>query len=195
VSEKNTIFMLRHGRTGFPGRYIGARDVPLSSEGISQIERLQKSLCHEDFDAVYASPLYRCRQSCKILFPDTVIEYSDALREIDFGRWEGLSFEEINEQDPDRVQQWAEDPLHFTFPEGESVASFTTRIEAIARRLSKKSQKKVLLVCHGGIIRGLLCTFLGIDYKNALLFQVKKGRYTTIEMFGERGVLSGFNLQ
>jgi len=195
VNEKNTIFMLRHGRTGFSGRYIGARDVPLSSAGVSQIAGLQKSLGREKFDVVYASPLLRCRQSCEILFPNTAIKYNDVLREIDFGRWEGLSFEEINEQDPKMVQQWAEDPLHFTFPEGESVASFTARVEETALSLRQEFGKKVLLVCHGGIIRGLLCSFLGIDYQNALLFQVKKGRYATVEMFGEGGVLSGFNLQ
>jgi len=194
ISEK-TLFLLRHGRTGFSGRYIGSRDVDLSPEGSQQIKDLRNSIKPELFDAVYASPLLRCRQSCDILFPDSTVQYKDALREIDFGRWEGLTFEEIRQQDSESVNSWAEDPGNFTFPEGESVPDFSKRIEKVARFLSKEQGQRLMLVCHGGVIRGLLCYFLGIDYKNALLFQVKKGSYTTIELFGERGVLSGFNLQ
>ena len=117
------------------------------------------------------------------------------MREIDFGRWEGLTFEEINDQEPEIVEQWAKDPQNFTFPEGESVASFWRRVRDVAQTVNKEPGKRVLLICHGGIIRGLLCHYLGIDYQNALLFQVKNGSYSTLELFGDRGVLSGFNLQ
>ncbi len=194
MSQKKTLFLVRHGKTGFPGCYIGSRNVPLAPEGIVQIETLQESLQAQTFDKIFASPMLRCRQTCEILFPNTAVTYHDKLREIDFGLWEGLDFEQISRQDPEIVNKWVAEPSGFTFPEGESVSSFVERVQIMGTELSQAEGEKILVVCHGGVIRGLLCHFLGIDPLNYLLFQVKKGTYSTLDLFGAQGVLTGFNL-
>ena len=195
MSKKKTFFLLRHGKTGFPGCYIGSRDVPLSPEGVLQVGTLQTTFQSHNFDKILISPMLRCRQTCDIVLPDTAVTYSDNLREVDFGRWEGLTFEQIAKQDPEIVTEWADGAPGFTFPDGESVASFGKRIKKIATELSQMQGEKILVVSHGGVIRVLLCHFLGIDPHNYLMFQVKKGTYSTVDHFGEQGVLTGFNLQ
>lgn len=194
MSHRKTLFLLRHGKTGFPGCYIGSRNVPLAPEGVFQIEALQKTLETQTFDKIFASPMLRCQQTCEILFPSNTVTYNDNLREIDFGRWEGLDFQQISKQDPEIVNKWATDSLEFTFPEGESVSSFVERVQRMGTELSQVQGEKILVVCHGGVIRGLLCHFLGIDPLNYLLFQVKKGTYSTLDLFGAQGVLTGLNL-
>ena len=195
MTTSKTLFLVRHGNTGQSGRYIGAKDIPLADTGVEQIRQLQGTLQQHTFDHVIASPMLRCRQSCEILFPRGQIQYREELREIDFGRWEGLTFQEIASTDKSIVSTWAQDPLGFQFPDGEAVASFLTRVEKAASLLAELDGKKICVVCHGGVIRGLLCQFLGISHTNYLLFQVNKGRYTTVELFGKEGVLTGLNLQ
>lgn len=187
--------MLRHGKTGLQGRYIGSTDVSLSSEGIDQIKDLQNELRNHTFDKIYSSPMLRCRQSCEILLPGKTVDYNEKLKEIDFGRWEGLTFAEISSQDPEIVNEWADNPMDFTFPEGESVDFFNTRVQGIAVDVLEEQDEKILLVCHGGVIRSLLCYFLAIDPRNYILFQIQKGTYSTVDLFGNHGVLTGLNLQ
>jgi len=194
MSKKRTLFLLRHGKTGLSGRYIGSKDVPLSPEGISQIENLKVVFQKNRIDTIYTSPMLRCRQTCKILFPDVAVFCDDHLKEIDFGRWEGLTFDEISAQDAGIVNEWAINLSGFTFPEGESVAQFNSRVQKFAVELTAKKDKNILVVCHGGVVRSLLCYFLGMDLQNYLVFQVQKGRYSTVDLFGAKGVLTGFNL-
>ena len=167
----------------------------MADTGIEQIRKLQGTLEQHSFDQIFASPMLRCRQSCDILFPEKQIQYSDTLREIDFGRWEGLTFQEIVARDKGLVSGWAQNPLGFQFPDGEAVGSFMHRVKLAACLLAKAEGRKICVVCHGGMIRGLLCQFLAIDPQNYLLFQVKKGTYATVELFGKEGVLTGLNLQ
>jgi len=194
VSKKKKLFLLRHGKTGFSGKYVGAQDVPLAPEGISQIKDLKKVFEGKNFDKIYSSPMGRCRKTCDILYPNSVVTYSEHLKEINFGRWEGLTFEDISARDPDIVNEWANNLPDFTFPEGESVESFTKRVHTIGTEIAKGQDDNVLIISHGGVIRSLLCHFLGIAPQNYLSFHVKKGNYSTIDLFGTEGVLTGFNL-
>lgn len=139
--------------------------------------------------------MLRCRQTCELLFPDANANFENNLREIDFGRWEGLTFEEISTQDPEIVTEWANDLPAFSFPEGEAVDLFNKRVQTVATEISAERCEKILVVSHGGVIRSLLCHFLGINLCDYLKFQVKKGTYSTVDLFGTHGVLTGFNLQ
>jgi len=186
--------LLRHGKTGLSGRYVGATDVPLSAEGVLQIEKLSTVFDADTLDAIVSSPMLRCQQSCEILFPDRTVLHDGDLREIDFGRWEKLSFDEIVERDPERVAEWSHGSPDFCFPEGECVGDFIERINRAGARISDLSCTHCTLIAHGGVIRGLLCYFLKLDPSQYLIFEVQKGRYATIDIFDEGAVLTGFNL-
>lgn len=188
------LILLRHGRTGISGRYIGASDVSLSEEGKTQISDLRTSLGAMKIDGLLASPMLRCTQSACLLELGLPVQLDPDLREIDFGRWEGKTFAEIEAQDPELVQVWAQGGDDFRFPEGEAVAEFTARIEAVKNRLLALEAKTVLLVTHGGVIRSLICGLLGLAGDKHLLFQVAKGHFSTMDLHSGGGVLTGFNL-
>jgi alpha-ribazole phosphatase/probable phosphoglycerate mutase len=56
------------------------------------------------------------------------------------------------------------------------------------------SEEKILIIAHGGIIRHLLCLLLGLDAEKYLLFEVKPGRVSSVQLYDEGGVLTGFNI-
>jgi broad specificity phosphatase PhoE len=188
------LILLRHGRTGLSGRYVGSSDVPLSEEGQAQILALRPGLGAMKIDTLLASPMLRCTQSVDLLGLRLPVQLDPDLREIDFGRWEGKTFAEIEAQDPELVRHWASGTDDFCFPGGEATARFTSRMAAVRNRLLAVDAKTLLLVTHGGVIRSLICGLLGLPQRNYLLFQVAKGHYSTMELYDGGGVLTGFNL-
>ena len=188
------LILLRHGKTGFSEKYVGATDVPLSSEGVAQISSLHNIFRHQEIDLILSSPMERCRQCAEILFPECSVRYDNELREIDFGRWEGLSFKEIQDADPELVELWANWSPEFCFPQGEQIGSFLDRIHSVGERVLVSQEKTTLLIAHGGVIRTLLCYFLKLAPSDFLLFQIKKGRFATLDLFSEGGILTGLNL-
>jgi alpha-ribazole phosphatase len=189
------LILLRHGRTGLSGRYVGSSDVALSEEGRAQIRSLRTMLAAMEIDSLLASPMLRCTQTVDLLGLGLPLQLDPDLREIDFGRWEGKTFAEIEAQDPELVQEWAQGNDNFCFPEGEATAGFTSRMESVQKRLLAADAKTMLLVAHGGVIRSLICCLLGLSPQDYLLFQVAKGHYSTMDLHGESGVLTGFNLR
>ncbi len=188
------LILLRHGRTGLSGRYVGSSDVPLSEEGRVQVQGLQSTLAAMQIDSLMASPMLRCTQTVDLLGLGLPLQFDPDLREIDFGRWEGKTFEEIEAQDPELVQEWARGKEDFRFPDGEATAGFASRVESVKKRLLAADARTMLLVAHGGVIRSLICALLGLSQRNYLLFQVAKGHYSTIDLYDGGGVLTGFNL-
>lgn len=187
------LILIRHGKTGYSGRYIGSSDVPLSADGCRQISELKTKMPDTAASAVIASPMLRCRQSCALLFPGHPVVYEDDLKEIDFGRWEGLSFPEIAAMDPEYVDLWAGGSVSFRFPEGEGLGHFISRVQEAGNRIASFSEDTVVVVAHGGVIRLLLCYFLKIDPSHYLLFKIAKGKFATLELFPEGAVLTGLN--
>jgi len=191
---QSRLILLRHGRTGLSGRYVGATDVPLSDEGRNQILGLRSGFGAMGINTLLASPMLRCTQSADLLGLGLPVQLDPDLREIDFGRWEGKTFAEIEAQDPELVRVWARGADDFCFPGGEATAEFVRRVDVVKNRLLALEAETVLLVTHGGVIRSLICSLLGLSPDKYLLFQVAKGHYTTMELYDGGGVLTGFNL-
>jgi len=191
MSKKLTL--IRHGKTGYSGRYIGSRDVSLSSAGRQQIEDIRSYFVNRKELKIIASPMLRCRQSCGILFPEQKIVYDDELREVDFGRWEGLTLLKLRLRIQTMWMTGPSYPEHFCFPEGECVDAFLKRVGTVGEKYPFLEQD-IIIIAHGGVIRALLCYFLKLDPSKYLLFQVEKGRFTTLNLFPEGAVLTGLNL-
>ncbi|KAB2927629.1 MAG: histidine phosphatase family protein [Leptonema illini] len=189
------LFLLRHGPTGAGDRYIGATDLPLSDDGAADLADTAAFLRRQDIDAVYCSPMRRCRQTLDLLGLGCRTEIVDDLREVDFGRWEGLSFAGICERDQALVDQWAQGGADFTFPGGEAMPDFLARVGRVRRMLATATASRPLLVTHGGIIRHLLCLCLGIAPEKALLFSIRAGRCAILDLHPAGGVLAGLNLR
>lgn len=122
---------------------------------------------------------------------DYLLELDPDLVEVDFGEWEGCFFQQLEQTHPDLIRAWAEFRPDFAFPGGERLADFKTRIRRAAARLAAGDEPVVVVFTHGGVIRSLVCHFLGLPFKHYLLFDVPYAAVVTLRLWGERGVLSG----
>jgi alpha-ribazole phosphatase len=189
------LLLLRHGDVGekYRDQYIGSTDISMSELGQHQVTAVRTWLLSHSIDSCYCSPMKRCREAAKIVLEQRNMDCTidPDLREIDFGRWEGLTFDEINRDFPDDVSKWNEFDKDFSFPDGERIGDFIKRIICFADRLEAESADTVLVCAHGGVIRLLICYFLGLAPWQYILFRVKQASVVTIELFDGAGVLSG----
>jgi broad specificity phosphatase PhoE len=191
------IYLLRHGDTGLPHVLVGATDVPLAAHARAGLQESGRLLSAIDFDHIWCSPMLRCRETLASVLPGAKAEMDDNLREVDFGLWEMLKFPEISKQYPDDVARLAAWDAGFAFPGGESIASYLARVAAIQARVAAACAghgQKILLITHSGIIRQLLCGWLGISSRQYLLFAVEFGKIARLSLYKNGGVLNGFNL-
>jgi alpha-ribazole phosphatase/probable phosphoglycerate mutase len=151
------MILLRHAATGAAGRCYGELDLPLSDEGRAQAARVRI----EPVDTVYTSPRQRARETARIVKPDLEARVEPALREIDFGRFEGLTYDQAAALDPALYQQWMRAPTEVTFPGGESWPLLRDRVRQFAARV-RKLHDRLLVVAHGGPLRALLAEALGM---------------------------------
>lgn len=193
------LLLIRHAATASvnDGRYIGATDEGIVAPADDSVARLVSLVQSFGPERCLASPMLRTRQTAALVTEPCGLEMEiDAdLREIDFGNWEGLTFAEIDAQDPVLVRQWATGAADFCFPGGEPLAAFHARVREAGRRLAGRPEKTVVAVSHGGVIRILICHFLGLSFDHYLQFEVRPFAITVIRLFGERGVLAGLNLE
>lgn len=189
------LILIRHGDLGerWRGRYVGRIDVPLSAEGRQQAVALAIPVDRMDRARFWVSPLLRARETAEIALGGTGrFEVDENLREIDFGRWDGMSFPEILAADPDAVDRWSAMEEGFVFPEGEGIADFRKRIRAAAERIIADPAESVVLFAHGGVIRFLICRFLGLPDRHHLLFEIGPASVSEIRV-GGGGVLTLLN--
>jgi alpha-ribazole phosphatase/probable phosphoglycerate mutase len=124
-----------------------------------------QALSGEPLAAIYSSPRRRALQSAEFLgkakgLSVTILE---GLCEIDFGDFEGLTYEEIEKQYPERYQRWMTRPTEIHFPGGESCAQMQTRVLATTLKLCQLHQREsIAIVSHGGVNRIILAEALGM---------------------------------
>lgn len=154
-----TIHLIRHGMTegNRNGQYIGVTDIPISTNGINELERLREAGVYPEVETCYTSPLLRCRQSLEIIYPDAQPILVEDLRECDFGAFEGRTARELAE-DPD-YKAWTTGKIDAP-PGGESTAAFTGRVCAgfgqTVRHMMENGITEAAAVVHGGVIMSIL---------------------------------------
>lgn len=119
------VYLLRHGETvgNFNGQYAGVTDTPLTEKGKTQAVDAHLRFEHTEFDVVLSSPLARALDTARVVTDHKIIEL-DGLMEMNFGKFEGLTYEEIKKSYPEEVKSWTETTEDYTFPEGESLRGF-----------------------------------------------------------------------
>jgi len=154
------LFLLRHGETDWnrERRHQGRTDTPLSEIGRTQAEAAARELKEHPIKAVYASPLRRARDTAAVIAAShgLEVETDEAFQELHFGRWEGLTREEIAARDPQLFQQWRATLHEFTYPGGDTVAAFRARVVATVRDWLPTAPARPLLIVHKGIIASIV---------------------------------------
>ena len=199
-NPETVLWLLRHPEpeASARGRCYGSLDVALSPEGIRQARSVADRLAQETFTAIYTSPRQRCRQAAQILAAGRTcpVETKAALRELDFGQFEGRTYDEIAALYPDLYQQWMERPTETQFPGGESYGEMHARVMAITRDLpSRHAGQSIALVTHGGVIRIILADALGMDSGNIFRIGQRYGAINVVRYFGESAIVEMVNAQ
>lgn len=163
MSKLCRIVLVRHGETvgNSSVRFHGSGDVALSDEGRSQMRETAFRLRDEVFDLVMASPLQRSWEAAWIVSGGASVRLEADFREVHFGRWEGLTKEEIEASDPILFADWQSKRKEFEYPSGELRADFHGRIERGLARLLDSGASRALLVVHKGVIRVIAEKLLG----------------------------------
>lgn len=157
------IHFIRHGAIDetLSGKYIGTTDVPLSDKGKMDLKKLDYEYRYPGTQVVFTSPLKRCTETCKILYPEQNPLSIANLSECNFGEWEGKTADELK-SDPD-FEKWLAGDNSVKPPRGESNADFTRRIcrmfESIVEGLMKTGTTESVIITHGGVIMTLLAVY------------------------------------
>ncbi|NVB36609.1 histidine phosphatase family protein [Pseudenhygromyxa sp. WMMC2535] len=167
------IVLVRHGETLGQSsiRLYGATDVELSPEGEAQVAAAGRALAGARFDRVFTSPLSRARRSTEIVLaniphPPVGVEVVEGFREVDFGRWEGWTWAEVEARDPEGFASFHREGPNFSYPTGESRRGFVDRVQAavgpsLEAALGEGAQR-LLVVVHKGVIKAIAARLLGV---------------------------------
>jgi probable phosphoglycerate mutase len=165
---RTRLLLVRHGATVLTAedRFAGSTNVELSDDGRAQAAALAGRLASEKITAVYASPMKRtCDTASIIAGPHGLpLQVREGLREIDHGRWEGLTRAEVETRYAEEYQAWETDPFTFAPEGGESgVAVMARALPAIREVVVRHGGETVLVVSHKATIRLLISSLLGFD--------------------------------
>lgn len=159
------IVFIRHGTTSWnvEKRYLGHTDIGLLPDAERELAPLRESIRGITWDALYSSDLLRCRQTVERIAPVQAgqAKYDPRLREIDFGQWEGMTYNEL--KDNPLYREWIDAPQHVTPPGGEPWQAFAARIDSFVKEClvsvspEEHSEENhvpaIAVVTHGGVIR------------------------------------------
>ena len=156
------IVFIRHGQTewNITGKYQGQTNVPLSAEGLGQARRLAENFPLEQLDAVHASDLDRAMVTARCVAERFGLEVhpESSFRELNFGKWEGLTYEEIVSRWPDAMENFLRHPDLLSIPGGESFDILQARaMERVSELIRRYEGKTIAVVAHGGVLRTILC--------------------------------------
>jgi broad specificity phosphatase PhoE len=166
------IILIRHGESNanVMNKFSGFQDVDLTEKGIWQAKRLAQRLKNVEVDKVYCSDLKRAHHTAKIVFGNREIDIIPRpnLKEMNFGVWEGYTFEEVKLKFGygEEFNYWTENTnVKACIPKGESLIKLNERVMGEFNKILKfhesiDKNETISIVCHGGTIRVILVNIL-----------------------------------
>jgi 2,3-bisphosphoglycerate-dependent phosphoglycerate mutase len=165
-----TILLARHGETDWnrERRFQGHADPPLNEHGRAQARALAAQLASERFDAIYASPLRRARETAEIVAGPLGLPVSTVhgLREVDLGSWSGLTRKEVEKLFPDAFRRWRDHGPGWE--DGETYEQMGARVVTTLLELGHRHPRgRLLAVTHAGPVRAAAASCLGVTIADA----------------------------
>ena len=168
--------LLRHGETELGGGLRGSLDDALTTLGWTQMRDAVTG--QGPWDRIVSSPLQRCALFARELSEqlDLPVSFDKDLQELHFGAWEGQSAAALIEVDEQALGLFWADPYAFTPPDAEPVLEFSARVLSAVSRLQRDfAGQRVLVVCHGGVMKLLLAQARGMPREQLLQVPVIHG--------------------
>lgn len=188
---------IRHGSTQWnkERRYLGHTDVGILQESLIELAPVKEALKGRSFRKVFCSDLKRCRETLDWIYTVSAeqVVFDNRLREMDFGEWEGQTYDQLKHLDTYR--NWLSDPESSTPPGGESwghfqgrIADFMNGLTCFTKEESKDNQ--LLIVAHGGVIRQIATmTVPGSSFWD---FSADPGSLLTLKLTFDGGKWTGY---
>ena len=198
LSEGATrLVLIRHGEPEecVRGRCYGRLDIGLSRLGHHQVRRIRQVLRHAPISAIYSSPRRRALESARVLAAGrAAVTVDDRFREIDFGDFEGLTYDAIAEWFPEKYEEWMTHPTGVTFPGGEA---FSTMMARVHNALDDVRRTHVghttVVVSHGGVNRIALASALDLQPRRLFRLDQAYACLNVIDYFGDEALVRVMN--
>jgi alpha-ribazole phosphatase/probable phosphoglycerate mutase len=166
------LLFIRHAETDMAGAFCGHSDPELNTRGRAQLGELINRLRMEKIAVVYTSDLRRAHTTGLAIAEAFGVgcHIRPALREINFGQWEGITWKEIERRDEAYSRLWLAEYPRLPAPDGESFPKFERRVLDEVKFLSLKAAAAdccIAVVTHAGVLRTVLCALHGCSEDNA----------------------------
>ena len=192
------ILLIRHGETDFNKelRYQGHMDVDLNETGYMQAQKISERLSTQPIDVVYSSDLKRAKYAAEVIAAPHQLELntSRGLREIDFGDWEGLTYDDLRRDYPDLIKKWYDNPVSVRPPGGEMLSEFKQRVVDCLQGVIKNcEEEKIAIIAHGGTIRVWLAHLLEIPLNKNWRIEIHNTGLSIIKLYEDYPVIKLLN--
>jgi broad specificity phosphatase PhoE len=190
------LVLLRHAQAELHGCFCGHSNPPLTIAGHREIPGIIQRISSIPPSTVWCSDLQRAEQTAIPIAKHfgVTCRTSSVLREMNFGQWEGLSWEEVDTQFPEDARAWTEWFPYHRPPGGESFHEFRMRVVTELARLAKESEPGyTLVVTHAGFIRTAIAWALGIPDDQILRIGQVYGAATILQKAGSVWTVTTIN--
>jgi alpha-ribazole phosphatase len=163
------VLFIRHAETEMAGRFCGHSDPDLNAQGQAQLAGLAQVLSAEPIGGVFSSDLRRAQGTAKAIAAgrNVPLTLRPALREIHFGEWEGLTWGQIEQVDPEYARRWVDGYPYVTAPAGETFQEFEARVLEEVSDLIDRDGESIAVVTHAGVLRVVLRHLHGCSEQEA----------------------------
>jgi broad specificity phosphatase PhoE len=182
------LLLIRHAEVEVRYHRIfgGTIDMNLSPRGHEQARLLAKFLRHRKLDAIYASPMKRVQQTLVPFLHGGAAQQTilKDLREVDFGDWTGLNWEQVAEKFNLLTHEWLEHIEQGILPNGENGEQFRGRVGPCLHQIIESHPGQIVGVfCHGGVVRMVLSILLELPLPRTNMFEIEYASITEIALY------------
>jgi alpha-ribazole phosphatase len=189
------LLLIRHGQTNWnlEQRFQGQSDIPLNETGRRQTAALADRLSTEPFDAVYSSDLQRATETVRTICKSEFLS-DPRLREVHFGDWEGLTYDEIKAKHPNTLAAWEANIFKNAPPDGETLEQLSVRVQSMLDELRQKHENhNILIVAHGGVLQTLICLALKLPPTMYWQFHLSTASLSELAFYPAGAILNLLN--
>jgi len=192
------VILVRHGQTlwNLTMKYQGHSNIELIEKGVQQAELVAQSLSDEDISAVYASDLDRALKTAECIAEKHNLQVTaiPGLREINYGEWEGLTRDKINNRWSGAISNLLTYPDEVQFPGGETFREVKERASTALKKLvAGHPNQTIIVVSHGVTICTILCAILNIHLNHLWKIKQDNTAINVLEYYDEKVIVSLVN--
>jgi len=170
---KKEIILIRHTTPAVEkGICYGQLDLDVAESYQNELDEIKNTIAFKHFDAIYSSPLIRCKKLADDLFPHATIHTDDRIMELNFGDWEGKHWNGIERYS---IDNWSDDFINQGPPNGEKFSELIERTNQFFSDLAAEVSESMAVVTHSGVIRAALMKYLSIPPQNIFNLNLNYG--------------------